>query len=73
VSATARSHALAFVPRRQNTLQGFAEVRLPSGMIIRDIGIYIDGARAWASPPSKPMLDKTASHCAMEEKSSIPM
>jgi hypothetical protein len=49
---------LAFAPRRSNIQQGFAEVRLPSGMIMRDIGIYIDGARAWASPPSKPMLDK---------------
>jgi hypothetical protein len=49
---------LDFVPRRANALQGFAQVKLHSGMIISDVGIYIDGARAWASPPSKPMIDR---------------
>jgi hypothetical protein len=41
-----------------NTLAGFAEVRLPSGMILHDVGIHIAGASAWASLPGKPMLDR---------------
>jgi hypothetical protein len=49
----------AFVERRANALRGFAEVRLPSGMILHDVGIYIDSGRAWASPPAKPMLDRS--------------
>jgi hypothetical protein len=60
MSATTRARAeiLAFAPRRQNTLAGSAEVRLPSGMILHDVGIHIAGTSAWASPASKAMLDK---------------
>jgi hypothetical protein len=60
MSTSTRTHPeiLAFVPRRQNSLQGFAEVRLPSGMILHDVSVHIDGARAWAMPASKAMLDK---------------
>jgi hypothetical protein len=55
---TAAVEILEFVPRRANSLQGFAQVRLPSGMVLHDVGIYINGARAWASPPSKPMIGR---------------
>jgi hypothetical protein len=60
MSATTRARAeiLAFAPRRQNTLAGSAEVRLPSGMILYDVGIHIAGTSPWASPASKAMLDK---------------
>jgi hypothetical protein len=60
MSATtrARTEILAFAPRRQNTLAGFAEFRLPSGMILHDVGIHIAGTSAWASLPGKPMLDR---------------
>jgi hypothetical protein len=63
VSATTptRPHAVvidAYVDRRSNTLRGFARVILPSGMILHDVGIFVDGGRAWATPSSKAMLDK---------------
>jgi hypothetical protein len=60
-ATTARSRTVeitGFVARRRNTLQGFAEAKLPSGMILNDVGIYIDNGRAWATPASKPMLDR---------------
>ena len=47
-----------YVDRRSNTLRGFARVILPSGMILHDVGIFVDGGRAWATPSSKAMLDK---------------
>ena len=51
----------SFVAVRRNSLRGFAEVQLPSGMIMSDVGIYVTEGRPWASPPSKPMLDRNGS------------
>src|SRR4051812_23935601 len=45
-------------PRRQNTLVGFAVVRLPSGMKLHDVSVHIMGTKAWASPASKPQIDR---------------
>lgn len=44
---------------RKNTLRGFARARFPSGLVLAEIGIHVgpDG-KAWASPPSRPMLDR---------------
>jgi hypothetical protein len=42
----------------RNTLRGFARIRMPSGMIIIDVGVHVRDARAWASPPSKPMVGR---------------
>lgn len=45
-------------PRRQNTLVGFAVVRLPSGMRLHDVTVYMAGANAWALPAGKPQIDR---------------
>jgi hypothetical protein len=45
-------------PRRQNTLLGFALVRLPSGMKLHDVSVHMMGAKAWASPSSKPQINR---------------
>jgi hypothetical protein len=42
---------------RKNTLRGFANVELPSGLVIRDVSIHEKGGKWWASPPSRPMLN----------------
>ena len=48
-----------FSPRVRASLRGFcSKVLLPSGMVLHDVAIYQDGQAAWASPPSKPMLDR---------------
>jgi hypothetical protein len=48
-----------FSALRRNNLRGFAKVRLPSGMVIHDVAIHAGGDnKAWASPPSKPMIDR---------------
>jgi hypothetical protein len=44
---------------RKDSLRGFARVRLPSGMILHDTGIYYNGETWWAAPPSKPVLDRS--------------
>jgi hypothetical protein len=45
-------------PLRKNTLRGFATIRLPNGLVIRDIVIgQVSDGRAWATLPSKPMIN----------------
>lgn len=42
----------------RNTLVGFATVRTPSGTVFNDTSIHVKDGRAWASPASKPILDR---------------
>jgi hypothetical protein len=48
----------AFAEKRSNSLRGFCKVALASGLIIHDVSIHTSNGKAWASPPSKPMLDR---------------
>jgi hypothetical protein len=41
-----------------SSLVGFGDIQTPSGMILHDVSIHVAGATAWASPASKPMLDR---------------
>ncbi len=43
---------------RKGSLLGFAKVEMPSGMILHDVTILMGERGPWASPPSKPMIDK---------------
>jgi len=45
-------------PMQRNTLRGFAVVRLRSGLTINDVVLHAKDGKAWASLPSKPMLDR---------------
>ena len=47
-----------FTPVIRNSLRGFAKVALPSGMILSDVSVHVSGETAWASPASKPVLDR---------------
>jgi hypothetical protein len=47
-----------FVVVTKNTLRGFARVRLPSGLVLHDVAIHQRDGTAWASPASKPMLNR---------------
>jgi hypothetical protein len=49
---------LGFKPVRRNSLRGFAEVRLPNGLIVTDVVLGEAGGRQWALLPSKPMIDR---------------
>jgi hypothetical protein len=51
----------SFSAIRKNTLRGFATVQLRSGMIVADVAVHITDGRPWASPPSKPILDRNGS------------
>lgn len=47
-----------FTPVIKNTLRGFAKIALPSGMILSDVSVHVANGTAWASPASKPVLDR---------------
>jgi DNA-binding cell septation regulator SpoVG len=56
MSSTVR--ILDWRPLRRNSLLGFAKVELPSGMVIADVTVLNGERGPWASPPSKPMIDR---------------
>ena len=43
-------------PLRKGSLRGFVTISMPSGMIVHEVSIMQSNGRAWASPPSKPMI-----------------
>lgn len=45
-------------PLRKGSLLGFARIELPSGMILHDVTILNGDRGPWASPPSKPMINR---------------
>ncbi len=45
-------------PLRKGSLLGFAKVELPSGMVLADVTILVGDRGPWASPPSKPLIDR---------------
>lgn len=45
-------------PINRGALLGFCTVTMPSGMILREVSIFQSDTSLWASPPSKPMIDK---------------
>jgi hypothetical protein len=59
-----RLHTIALVawpPRRplvKGAPRGFATVLLPNGLQIADVAIFETCGKAWASPPSKPVVGK---------------
>lgn len=58
-AAPASLTLVSWRPLRQNTLRGFASVRLRNGLAIHDVVVHTSHARSWASLPSKPMLDRS--------------
>ena len=45
-------------PMRKGSLLGFAKVEMTSGLILLDVTILTGERGPWASPPSKPMIDR---------------
>ncbi len=43
---------------RKGSLLGFVSVTMPSGMTLHEVCVMTSHGRFWASPPSKPMIDR---------------
>ena len=50
-------------PLRKGSLRGFVTVSMPSGMVVHEVAVYVTNGKAWAKPPSKPMIDRNG--CVM--------
>jgi hypothetical protein len=55
---SAAFHVTNFRAIQAGALVGFADVALPSGMILHRCSIFAKDDRAWASPPSKPIIGR---------------
>lgn len=42
---------------RRNTLLGFGDLQMDSGLIVKDVSFHAKDGSQWASPPGRPMLD----------------
>ena len=49
---------LAWRPMKRNSLRGFAKVRIGRALVLHDVTVHASGGRRWASPSSKPQIDK---------------
>lgn len=45
-------------PLRKGALVGFVTVTMPSGLTLHEVSVLETSGRFWASPPSKPMIDR---------------
>ena len=45
-------------PLRKGSLLGFVTVTMPSGLIFHEAPVSSSHGKFWASPPSKPMIDR---------------
>jgi hypothetical protein len=41
----------------RNTLGGFVSLRLPSGIVLRDCSLHVQGEKRWIGLPGRPQLD----------------
>ena len=49
-------------PLARNSLRGFGDIELPSGLRIREVAVLSSNRQCWATLPSKPVLDRNGRH-----------
>jgi hypothetical protein len=59
---------ISWKPLVKNSLRGFATVELPIGLKIVDCPVLVSNGKAWASLPTKPMLDRDGKHVKPDGK-----
>jgi hypothetical protein len=52
-----RAAALSVRRHEKNTLKGFFDLALPSGMIVKGCTLHITGGRAWVGLPGRQYID----------------
>ena len=53
-----KTRLLSFRAVIKNSLRDFATVALPNGLIINDVSLLVSHGKAWASLPSKPLVER---------------
>jgi hypothetical protein len=59
---------ISFKPLVKGALRGFANIQLPIGLMITDCPVCVSHGNAWASLPSKPVLDRDGKHVEVNGK-----
>src|ERR1700704_3627436 len=59
---------LSLKPLLKGSLRGFANVELPIGLRITDCPVLTSNGKAWATLPSKPVLDRDGKHVEVNGK-----
>jgi hypothetical protein len=59
---------VSFKPLVKGSLRGFANVELPIGLRITDCPVLNSNGKAWATLPSKPILDRDGKHVEVNGK-----
>jgi hypothetical protein len=49
---------ISWKPLIKNSLRGFATIELPIGLKVVDCPVLVSNGKAWASLPTKPVLDR---------------
>lgn len=49
---------LGWKSMKRNSLRGFAKVRVGKALVLHDVTVHASGERRWATPSSKPQIDK---------------
>lgn len=68
VTERPRMRLISWKPLRKNSLRGFATVELPIGLKIVDCLVLVSNGKAWATLPSKPVLDAEGRHAKPDGK-----
>jgi hypothetical protein len=59
---------ISWKPLVKNSLRGFAAIELPIGLKIVDCPVLVSNGKAWASLPTKPVLDRDGKHVKPDGK-----
>jgi hypothetical protein len=63
-----RMRLISFRPLLKGSLRGFANVELPNGLKIIDCPVMTSHGKAWATLPSKPVLDREGKQVLVDGK-----
>jgi hypothetical protein len=63
-----RMRLISFKPMVKGSLRGFANVEIPPGLKIADCPVLVSHGKAWATLPSKPVLDQEGRHHVVNGK-----
>jgi hypothetical protein len=63
-----RMRLVSFKPLARGALRGLAHIELPNGLRIADCPVLTSNGKAWATLPSKPVLDRDGKHVEVSGK-----
>jgi hypothetical protein len=63
-----RMRLISFRPVVKGSLRGFCNVELPSGLVLKDVSVFVARGKAWAALPARPVIDSDGRHHVINDK-----